>query len=165
MFISFTWPASYTAANGINAGTVQSLNPFVGQVNSLPYKWVRVTLKANNSSGYPVQSAGDPLPSNTTPICWDGQQQLVKPAGYAPKCESNPPAAPPNAPYMTSVYMLTSFAISPAGSTRYEQMEIANNPPFVTNAAVDSIDNVVLNGSLTVDGYDNCNCTCSWVGP
>jgi len=132
MLISCNSPASYTAANGINAGTVQSLNPFVGQVNSLPYKWVRVTLKANNSSGFPVQAAGDPVPNNTTPICWDGQQQLIKPAAYAPRCDSNPivPAGVADSPRLTPVYILTSYAVTPAGSGRYVQMDIANNPPF-----------------------------------
>jgi Tfp pilus assembly protein PilX len=160
-------PVTFTTANGINTGTQNSINPFVSQANALPYKWVRVTLKANNSSGFLVQAAGDPVPNNTTPICWDGQQQLIKPAYYSPKCDSTPSTAlgaPNSAPLLTPVYILTAYAISPQGSTRFAQMEIANNPPFVTNAAVDSIDNVVLNGSLTVDGYDNCNCSCSMTG-
>jgi hypothetical protein len=183
MALNCNLPGGYSVANGINTATVNSINPFVGQANAFPYKWVRVTLKDNTSDGanFPVQAGADPIPLNTTPICWDGQQQLIKPAGYVARCEATPPAVPANAPYLTSVYTLTAYSFScPAGvnivnglcggnaqampTTRLVQMEIANNPPFVTNAAVDSIDNVVLNGSLTVDGYDNCNCSCSMQG-
>jgi len=160
-------PPSFSTANGINSATSNSINPFINQANALSYKWVRVTLKANNSSGFPVQAAGDPVPNNTTPICWDGQQQLIKPANYPVKCDSTPALLPGTAdsPLLTPVYILTSYAVTPTGSARFAQMEIANNPPFITNAAVDSIDNVVLNGSLTVDGYDNCNCSCGLQGP
>ena len=61
---------------------------------------------------------------------------------------------------MAPVWILTAYAQTPSGGARYEQMEVVNNPPFITNAAVDSRDNVVLNGQLTVDGFDNCTCTC-----
>jgi hypothetical protein len=40
-------------------------------------------------------------------------------------------------------------------------MEVAIDPPMITNAAVDSQDHVTLNGSLYVNGYDYCSCNCT----
>lgn len=42
------------------------------------------------------------------------------------------------------------------------QMEVANDPPFVSNAAVDTNNFVNVSGaSVTVNGYDNCKCSCT----
>jgi hypothetical protein len=41
------------------------------------------------------------------------------------------------------------------------QMEVAEQPPMITNAAVDSQDHVSLSGQLTVNGYDQCSCLCT----
>jgi hypothetical protein len=150
-------------AAGPPAGQVISFPsdaPFTATAGALDYKWVRITQKANNSVNpgggvmYGLVS-GNAGTSNTIPICWDGTNQIPKPAGYL-TCDDNPP--PGNGAYLKTLYIVTSLAVTPTGARRMAQMEVALDPPFVTNAAVDSQDHVNLNGQLTVNGYDNCNC-------
>lgn len=143
--------------------TVNSNSPFLGSNANLPYRWVRVTLKSNKSAApdptlatsFYVNASGS---ANNVPICWNGTAELPKPAGYA-TCDDNPP--PDGVTYLKSVYMLTALAVTQNGSRRMTQMEVANNPPFLTNAALDANDFVNTNGSsVTVNGFDNCKCTC-----
>jgi Tfp pilus assembly protein PilX len=143
--------------------TVNSNSPFLGADSNLPYRWVRVTLKSNKTAvpdttlgtSYYVNASGS---ANNVPICWNGTAELPKPAGYA-TCDVDPP--PDGVTYLKSVYMLTALAITQNGSRRMTQMEVANNPPFLTNAALDTDDFVTVKGSsVTVNGYDNCKCHC-----
>jgi hypothetical protein len=122
---------------------------------------VRITQKANNSVNpgggvlYGLVSGNVATPNNI-PICWDGTNQVPKPAGYV-VCDDNPP--PANGQNLRTVYMVTSLAVTPTGARRMAQLEVALDPPIITNAAVDSQDHVNLNGQLTVNGFDACNCT------
>src|SRR5262249_40098727 len=60
------------------------------------------------------------------------------------------------------VFILTSLAVTPNGARRMLQMEVADSPPFLTNAALDTDDFVATNGSsLTINGFDNCKCSCT----
>jgi hypothetical protein len=56
------------------------------------------------------------------------------------------------------VYRLTSLAQASGGTRRMLQMEIANDPPVWTNAAVDSKEHVSLKGNLLINAFDNCSC-------
>jgi Tfp pilus assembly protein PilX len=145
--------------------TVSSNSPFLGSDSNLPYRWVRVNLKSNKTAApadpalpnsYYVNASGS---ANNVPICWNGTAELPKPAGYA-TCDDDPP--PGGVTYLKSVYMLTALAITQNGSRRMTQMEVANDPPFLTNAALDTNDFVTVSGSsVTVDGFDNCRCSCT----
>ena len=160
-----------TPCNAVPTGyytTVDSTMPTLFSANlnaNVSYRWVRITLKANRSS-VPDPAAtpnsfyvGASSADNTIPICWDGFREVPKPAGYA-TCDDNPP--PDGISYMKSVYVLTSLAITQNGSRRMVQTEVANNPPLLTNAALDTDDFVTVSGSsVTVNGFDNCNCTCT----
>ncbi len=147
--------------------TTNSDSPGFGTASALSFKWVRVTLKTNASAAglgslaSPFYVTGSSSTSTSIPICWDGLHQKPLPTGYT-SCNMDPP--PGNLPYLKAVYRLTSLAVAPAGSRRMAQAEVALDPPFVTNAAVDSLDHVTLNGQLTVDGYDSCSCDCVTVG-
>ncbi len=156
-----------TAVSGTYYTTTNSNSPFLGSDSNLAYRWVRVTMKAN-SSAVPDTTLTSPAgfyvdtntSTNTVQICWDGQHQVPKPAGYV-TCDDSPPPAPAIT-YYKSVYVLTSLAITPQGSRRMVQMEIANNPPFISNAAVDTNNFVTVGGSsVTVNGFDNCKCSCA----
>ena len=60
--------------------TTASTAPFAGSNNPLDYKWVRVTLKAANSTAYPV----DPTqPAATNQVCWNGTSEVLLPGGTA----------------------------------------------------------------------------------
>ncbi|PYS42471.1 MAG: hypothetical protein DMG14_03850 [Acidobacteria bacterium] len=50
--------------------------------NPLDFKWVRISLKTNNSTA--VAANGDS--SDSRQVCWDGARQLVLPSGYGPEC-------------------------------------------------------------------------------
>jgi hypothetical protein len=145
--------------------TVNSNSPFLGSNSNLPYRWVRVTLKSNKSAvpdpslttSFYVNASGS---ANNVPICWNGTAELpLDPVGHGATCDVDPPL---DGVYMKSVYVLTALAITQNGSRRMAQMEVANNPPFVTNAALDTNDFVTVSGSsVTVDGFDNCKCSCT----
>jgi hypothetical protein len=152
-----------TSCTSFPTGTpkyVDSNSPFVGSDSNLAYRWVRVTLKANNTAGSPyyVSTSGS---SNSTRICWDGTQETP---ATAATCEASPVVSGTYlGSSMQTVYVLTSLAVVPnSNSRRMVQMEVANDPPFVTNAALDTDDFVTVKGtSVTVNGYDNCQCSCT----
>jgi hypothetical protein len=137
----------------------------LGTSANLAYRWVRITQKSNWSAVpdpniTPVTGfyVGSKSSTNYSPVCWDStsMKQSIMPAGYA-NCE-----AVPSATGLTTVYVLTALAVTPAGSRRMAQMEVANDAPFLTNAALDTNDFVTINGaSVTVNGFDNCKCTCT----
>jgi hypothetical protein len=91
--------------------TTASIAPF-----PLDYKWVRVTLKANNSSPYTVDST-QPVSNQ---VCWNGSSEVVLPTGTAACPNMTPPALP--------VFLVTSLAVTSSGARRIVQQEIAQTP-------------------------------------
>ena len=142
---------------GVYAPFLASDAPFNSTAAALEYKWVRITAKANMSGDPFYVDGGANAATHNTQVCWDGQAEKVLPAGYA-TCASDPP--PPQFTYMKPVYVLTALAVTRTGARRMVQMEVATQPPVVTNAAVDSQDHVSLSGQLTVNGFDMCSCDC-----
>ena len=129
------------------ASAVTSVAPGSGAADALAYKWVRITNKANTSLSYAV----DDSQSGSNPggqVCWDGLQEKVISAGSCIS-QSTP---------MMPVWLLTALAVTPHGSRKMEQIEIASNPPLITNATIDSEAGVKLQGSLKINSYDNCTC-------
>ncbi len=82
----------------------------------LDYKWVRVTLKSNNSTAYAV----DGNAANAARVCWDGISEKPLPGAVA-TCAAMTPVANP-------VYMVTALAVSRNGARRLIQQEIAQTP-------------------------------------
>jgi hypothetical protein len=133
-------------------------SPMTNSAAALGYKWVRVTNKANASLS-PYYNMGSSSATNrSTQICWNGVSELpVSSLGVADcstSLSSNPPGWSP-------VYTLTALAVTNTGARRMLQMEVSNDPPLVTKGAVDSQDHVDLSGSLFVNGYDYCTCSCT----
>ncbi len=136
----------------------------VNTAAALPYKWVRVEQKVNASTApyYNQMAANNGAVTPTTPICWNGANELpLTNFPGDPSCAAGGGSDPPG---HTPVYLLTSFARTNTGASRMLQMEVAQDPPLVTHGAVDSQDHVNLNGQLTVNGYDYCSCTCTTTG-
>jgi hypothetical protein len=92
--------------------TVASVAPY-----PLDYKWVRVTLKANNSTPYLVD-AGQPVSNQ---VCWNGVSEVARPTAVA-SCAGMIPNATP-------VYLVTSLAVTASAGRRLVQQEIAQAPP------------------------------------
>jgi len=82
---------------------------------ALDYKWVRVTLKANNSAPYLVDSAQ----AGNLQTCWNGASEVVAPAGTA--CSALATTASP-------VYLVTALAMTSSGARRIVQQEIGQKP-------------------------------------
>lgn len=110
------WYTSVTASSTYAASPV------------LDWKWARVTLKQNNEiSGYNVNGSSAST-YNTYQACWNGTSEY---ADATPGCTS--PGMP--------VYVLTSLAVTPGGSRRMIQTEVAEDKLNFTATA-----------ALTVDG-------------
>ncbi len=85
---------------------------------ALDYKWVRVTLKANNSNtAVPVNGNS----SNANVVCWNGTSEVTAASTSASACNSLIPIANP-------VYLVTALAVTPSGARRVVQEEIAQTP-------------------------------------
>lgn len=68
----------YTYINDSSYGGAYQLG------NALPFKWVRVQLKTDNATTYPVTSS----PTGNL-VCWDGKHQIPIPSGYSASCGPN----------------------------------------------------------------------------
>jgi hypothetical protein len=142
-------------AGGITTTTPEHGPPYVNTPQAIPYKWVRVTQKANAATApYSVASGGGVQP--TTQICWNGSTEVPVTAVGLLSCDLNAGYSP--------VFLLTSYASTNSGATRMLQMEVAQDPPINTKGAVDSQDHVALNGQLDVNGWDYCTCSCTTSG-
>lgn len=106
-----TWYSVYD--NSANA-TNWKLTDASGNAAPLDYKWVRVTLKADNNTPTYVQNA---TAANGTQVCWDGvSHQLQLPAGAGANCNASSTGSP-----VQTVTLLN-------GGSGYD----ASNPPTVT---------------------------------
>ena len=67
--------------------TIDNTGHWSTQLNSTPlsYKWVRLQLKANNTTPFAVNGNA----SDSTQVCWDGLHQVPLPPGYATTCKPN----------------------------------------------------------------------------
>lgn len=112
-----------------------------------PWKWVRATVKTNQtSSGTTTASTVDGnLADYTQLVCWNGSNELAIPTIYA----SCPVAGAAQVPALTyqQVYVLTSLAVTPSGSRRMVQMDVAADTiPGIPGA-------MVLDGPTTSSGW------------
>jgi len=107
-------PCSTLPAGGGWFNTTASVAPY-----ALDYKWVRVTLKANNSTAYCVDGTAYPC-ADANQVCWNGISEVVKPAAVA-SCQTMLPIANP-------VYMVTSLAVTNNGTRRLVQQEVSQTP-------------------------------------
>jgi hypothetical protein len=154
--LTFGNPTCSGMPTGNWATLTPSIMPNSGQSDALLYKWVRITNKTNLSSApfavNPAVDGSGNLINPTGQVCWDGTHENAITAGT---CATQSPIA------MTPVWVLTSMAVTPSGSRRIAQMEVANEPPISANAAVDSQAAVKLQGKLDINAYDHCNCDAS----
>ena len=112
-----TVPANVPCST-LPAGGWFSTTPSVAPY-ALDYKWVRVTLKANNSTAYCVDGTAYPCASSNM-VCWNGVSEVVLPTGTA-SCNVMTPVANP-------VYLITSLAVTANGARRLVQQELAQTP-------------------------------------
>src|SRR5262249_22946525 len=108
------------------------------------WKWVRVTLKQNNSfTSQPTTGST----ASASQVCWNGVNETTN-------CTS------PNLP----VYILTALAVTPSGSRRMIQAEIAEDRLNFTGPAALTMDGASLSASTansnnySIVGTDTAGC-------
>ena len=130
---------------------VSSDQPGAGTVSAIPYKWVRITLKTEYSSGQDVDQDG--MLDNSSPVYWDGAHQNVTGTGVP-------------------VYKLTALAVDASGIRQMAQAEVAGRVSrYSALAGLATGGTATLTGlaegkvhgkgtpNLVVDGNDTVNTT------
>ncbi len=113
-----------TAAGAPPAGSVApyvaSMSQYTNTAASLKYKWARITLKQNGT--FPITPV-DSTQAVASPVCWDsmGNQEVVASALGYPDCDQARTAGLNVSP----TYLVTSMAVTPQGSRRIGQYEVA----------------------------------------
>ena len=122
-----------TAAGAPPAGSfnyVASFSPFTNTASALKYKWARLSLKQNGTVGTVASQWVDSTQPASSPVCWDamnGREVAVTSLGYA-TCA----AAATAGLNVEPTYLVTALAITPQGSRRVAQYEVAGldiSPP------------------------------------
>ncbi len=113
-----------TSAGAPPAGSVApyvaSMSQYTNTAASLKYKWARITLKQNGT--FPITPV-DSTQAAASPVCWDsmGNQEVVASALGYPDCDQARTAGLNVSP----TYLVTSMAVTPQGSRRIGQYEVA----------------------------------------
>lgn len=169
------WPQSVPAP-GVRCTTLPPGNGWYQTVNSnvqwngtaaaLPYKWVRLAMKVNNSVAYgdPVGVGGlnyysvDATQPGTQPVCYDGVTQRVLPAAVA-NCAAWGNLAIPV--YATPVYTITAMGVASTGARKVVQAEVGlpPNPPFPYGlfATGNTCNAVTFSGNAFTDSFNSAN--------
>jgi Tfp pilus assembly protein PilX len=120
----------------------------------LDWKWVRITLKQNNTIA-PYYTNGNI--ANTMQVCWNGTNEYADPVA---NCTA------PNLP----VYILTALAVTPSGSRRMVQAEVAEDQLNFTTPSALMLDGTGdafgpgASGNWQVDGTDHAGCGIATTG-
>lgn len=164
-----TVPCDPTVAPAGNSWytSVASSDPATGTSSATPYKWVRITLKQDNSySPYcPDNNCTSALANR--PVCSTMNTTSATPPYY----ETPLPAAYPvcEADNMRSVFVVTSLSKMSDGSRKMTQYEVANMviPPLPGSITFDGAGpnfSPPNSNALTINGADAHSCT-TWAAP
>ena len=169
-----TWHQSFTSAL-----------PFSGTANALSYKWARIAPKLNGSGNYLTGTGSNPTTatysvnpnpnatvggvtaaiSGTTPICWDGQEEVPLTVSVAPLITNCSQMSISSGFFsgakMTPVYVVTALGVTSSGARKMVQSDVALQPtipfPYGMFATSNSCSPpaIQMNGGtkLTVDAY------------
>ncbi len=145
--------------------TVTSNYPWSGTSTAMPYEWVRINWKANNSDSYLTSTTTGGVTTGTTSsysvngtgtastlVCWNGAAEVLLTAADT-NCGQMQTGTPPTAD--TPVYSITALSITPNGSRQMVQTEVAIPPPLVISTPA---------GFSDPDGFFTNASTCSSSG-
>jgi hypothetical protein len=134
----------------------------IGTANPLPFKWVRITNKQNLMGGVFDPATGGPrrvVKGNPDgdQVCYgiDAQEHT---AASCALWNANPANL---ANQVDPVWVLTSLALTPLGTKRITQMEVAFTPPIYAPGTITTQAPVNLTGSYSIQSDDFCTCTCT----
>ena len=121
-------PCTAAPPSGSVAAYVNSTAPNANTASALKYKWARITLKQNQTfaNGNPAAFVDSTQPA-ATQVCYQtlsGQEVPLSliPGGPYPSCAAAQTAGQDASP----IYVATSLAITPKGSRRMGQYEMAS---------------------------------------
>lgn len=107
--------------------TLASTSPYTNTAAALKYKWVRITLKQNETTGTPGAANSNTWVNSAQPanaqVCWDGtflKERVVTEMVPGGTWCSDAKNAGFN---VQPVYLITSMAVTPQGSRRVGQYE------------------------------------------
>ena len=160
--------------------TATSNAPWHGTSAAIPYEWVRINWKGNNSVGYlsggttPTATSYAVNGSSSTSICYNGGSEVLlsPPAGASTpySCTQYLTCGVNSSNFGTPVLLITALAVTPNGSRQMVQAEAALTPPTITvpktcgqNDAYGffayggtcSTPGLTIGGNATVDGYNS----------
>jgi hypothetical protein len=149
-----------------NWETTVAASPTYAAAPVFPWKWLRINLRQNNENNAAAPSYNTNGQNTPQMVCWNGINEYADP--NAPNgALTDLGCTAPNMP----VYVLTALSVTPSGSRRMVQAEVAEDKyPFVTPAAI------TMDGTLTtftggasnqwdVNGNDSPGCGVATVGP
>src|SRR6266851_4499547 len=105
--------------------TVASVMPYTGTSSSLKYKWVRLTLKQNNTFPSAPVAPIDATHPAASQICWDTTNSKEVVLYALGSTYTNCADARAHGLMVQPVYIITSLAYTPQGSRRIGQYETA----------------------------------------
>jgi hypothetical protein len=126
----------------LNASSTYAATP------TLPYKWIRITLKVNRSAygsaNVMYVNGNSSSTSANYQVCWNGANEYVSSIGC--------PAA-------NAVYVLTALSVTSKGSRRMAQYEVVPAVPVSVDAAIHTILLDVMGDALNVTGFTDPVCS------
>jgi Tfp pilus assembly protein PilX len=129
------------------ASSSSIVRPSSGPV--LDWKWARITLKQNNGFGSSYAVNGNS--GTASRIYWNGNNECVQTVSNAATCKMQ-------------VYVITALAVTPSGSRRMVQMEVAQDQLDFNAPAALTLDgtNDSFSGgnsqNYTIDGNNHTGC-------
>jgi hypothetical protein len=147
-----------TCSSGLPSGsgwyTTNTASTTYAAAPVLDWKWVRINLKQNNTIA-PYYTNG--ASANAMQVCWNGTNEVADPL---PGCTA------PNLP----IYVLTTLAVTPSGSRRMVQAEVAEDQLNFTTPSALLLDGTGdafgpgSSGNWQVNGTDQAGCGVSTTG-
>ncbi len=141
----------YTASSTITT-TYRDYITLQGSSQQVPFAWVKITRKTEALAGqnYNVDNSDT---NNNSPVYYGSNpaNTNVLVSQYVGDSSHGGYTGRP-------VYLVTSMSLDSSGSQHKVQTEISALPPEPVNAAVDSYENVTLNGRLRVSGMNPAGC-------
>lgn len=160
--------------------TVNSNYPWSGTSATMPYEWVRINWKQNNSVSYlsggstPTATSYAVNGTSSTSVCWNGGSEVLlsTPTGVTPaytSCEQYQTCGTASPSVGTPVLLVTALAVTSNGSRQMVQAEAALTPPTITAPQCGITDaygffayggtctspGLIIGGGATVDGYNS----------
>jgi hypothetical protein len=118
--------ASHPPPSGSVAAYVASISPYTNTTSAMKYKWVRVTLKQNSTFPNNLVAPIDLTHTASSQVCYSTTTNSeVVLSSLGPGTYVNCQDAFANGVMVEPVYVITSFAYTPAGSRRIGQYETA----------------------------------------